>query len=136
MWPPRDIPHKAPSLVIQIEGFSPPPGQIGVVFHGPSGVLATVSVGDWMWQLLQPPGHCPVGTPATVHSHGLYGPVREPFFSIERSPCTEIITSSPVGARTTSGSCANGGTTDSFSLYGPSTESVVETAWTTLEFRR
>jgi hypothetical protein len=60
-------------LVIQIDGFSPPPAQIGVVFHGPSGVLATVSVGDWMWQLLQPPGHGPVGTSATVHSHGLYG---------------------------------------------------------------
>ena len=34
------------------------------------------------------------------------------------------------------GSCANGGTTDSFSLYGPSTEPVVETAWTTLEFSK
>ena len=121
------MPYTAPSLVIQIEGFSPPPGHIGVVFHGPDGPPATVSVGDWMWHLLQPPGHGPLGTPAWVHWHGLYCP---------RSPCTEIITSSPVGARTTSGSCAKGGTTDSFSLYGPSTESVIEMAWTTLELRR
>ena len=66
MWPPRLMPQSAPLFVIQIDGFSPPPGQIGVVFHGPFGALATVSVGDWMWQLLLQPHPAAVGAPAAV----------------------------------------------------------------------
>ena len=58
--------------MIQMDGFSPPPAQIVVVAQGPSGALATVSVGDWVWQLLQPPEHGSVGVPFAAHWQGWY----------------------------------------------------------------
>ena len=107
-------------------GFSPRQSgsPTGRVAHGPAGEAATERVGACEWQELLQTLHSLVMPSEQWHE------LKPP-----RSPATVMRTSSPVGARTTSGSCANGGSTVSFCTYGPVAPRV-EMACTTALFRR
>ena len=89
---------------------------IGAVCHGPSADVATESVGTCATHELLPMHEQFFAVAPDEHTH-------EPCVAAGVSPTgpvTVAITSSPVGASVTTGSCANGGSTTSSSTYGPS----------------